>query len=325
MFAAQFKAASRRVARWIPATRRPAILMYHGIGSDGFDPWGLLVSEDRFAGQLDWLTRTRTVLPLTEFAARHRQGRLPADAVSLTFDDGYASVFQSAIPLLSQFKVHATIFLPVELIERRRPFWWDELARIVIGFDGDDLRLEDARLSVPPPDRRDRSWPPDEPPRTPRQRLFQSIWRKLRMRTPAELDAAMAQLRGQAARAVHPTSTLIGPVEPEKLRPISSSTVAFGSHGLTHPSLPKLSTEEKLHELIESRARGKALAGSVLTTFAYPYGDLDSETRRLVEHAGYDCACATGDGFVNDRSHPFALPRLRACNWEPERLARLIG
>ena len=63
--------------------------MHHRIGSETFDPWGLVVGIRRFEAQLEWLARNRTVLPLSEFVGAHREGRLVRDAVATTFDDGY--------------------------------------------------------------------------------------------------------------------------------------------------------------------------------------------------------------------------------------------
>src|SRR5207244_7255859 len=108
---ARLKSAARRVARAVAPRTRPAILMYHRIGSETFDPWGLAVQRDRFSEQVEWLAGNRTVLPLSEFARRQRERELPADAIALTFDDGYASVLP-AVPLLERHKLHATVFLP---------------------------------------------------------------------------------------------------------------------------------------------------------------------------------------------------------------------
>lgn len=319
---AWLKTGIRRAARLVPRKPQPAILMYHRIGLETFDPWGLVVEPDRFAEQTEWLASNRTVLPLTQFARLHQERQLPRDTVSLTFDDGYASVLD-AVPLLRKHGQHATVFLPAELVERGAEFWWDELARLVIGWPADTLQLEEERLSVPPARERDPVWPADTPPRTPRQKLFQSLWSRLHAMRPAALDAAMAKLREQAP----PTESRATdrPLTTEQARAISSDTISFGSHGLTHPSLPALSHDEKLREITDSRARCEALTGSVPASFAYPFGEMDDASALVVKQAGYTCACVTGDRFVRSRSDIFALPRLRAGNWEVSRLRDMLG
>ena len=96
---ARLKAGIRRARHLLPRRPRPAILMYHRIARESFDPWGLVVERNRFAAQIEWLARERAVLPLTEFARLHQKRKLAANAVSLTFDDGYASVLDAVAPL----------------------------------------------------------------------------------------------------------------------------------------------------------------------------------------------------------------------------------
>jgi peptidoglycan/xylan/chitin deacetylase (PgdA/CDA1 family) len=318
---ARLKTAVRRAARLVARRPRPAILMYHRIGRETFDPWGLAVELDRFAAQVEWLGRHRTVVPLTKFAQLHRDGTLPADAVALTFDDGYASVLD-AVPLLEQHGLHATVFLPVELIERGLAFWWDELAQLVIGWNSEILELNGEQLLVPPPHERDRFWAPDAPPHTPRQKLFQTLWSKLHAMRTAALEAAMEQLRSQEQVE---RSMPDPPLTPEEACSVSRATVDFGSHGVSHPSLPALANEEKAREIGESQRRCEALTGTAPAAFAYPFGDVDEESIRLVEQAGYACACATGDRFVTRQSKPFALPRLRVGNWDVGGLRDMLG
>src|SRR5690349_12394570 len=103
---ASFRGILRRIADRVnpptPATEGPAILMYHRIANESFDPWGLSVSPRNFAEQIDWLSANRSILGLTDFAQLHRKGRLPSDAVAITFDDGYASVIEEATPVLEK-------------------------------------------------------------------------------------------------------------------------------------------------------------------------------------------------------------------------------
>src|SRR4051812_30294675 len=110
MEATLLKRARRWISRRVPRRPRPAILMYHRIAEDTFDPWGVAVSPANFADQLDWLKRHRTPLRLLEFAEHHRRGSLPADAVALTFDDGYACNAVTAAPMLDALGIPATIF-----------------------------------------------------------------------------------------------------------------------------------------------------------------------------------------------------------------------
>lgn len=315
---------SRRARLLFPSRPRPAILMYHRIAHESFDPWALAVNPQNFARQLEWLSQDRVVLRLPEFAARHRDGSLPAEAVALTFDDGYACAAEVAAPLLEKFGLPATIFLPVDLIEAGALFWWDELQHIVLGCNGETLRLGAELVELGEKRRDDIEWKPFASPRTRRQAAFYALWANLRLKLPAELDAAMAELRSQAA-APPKNGDLKRPMAPEQVRATSSDRIEFGSHALTHPSLPQLSSGEKARQIRGSFERCAALSGNVPLAFAYPYGDFDQESADLVEESGFDCACATGGRCVSRGVGLFALPRIGVCNGDGRALARALS
>ena len=118
----------RRLHRWFRRRGGPAILMYHRIAVPKVDPWGLTVSPERFAEQVQALRARRTILSTDAFVARLRSGDLPHDAVALTFDDGYLDNLRQAKPILEAAGVPATVFLATGRIGTGEEFWWDELA-----------------------------------------------------------------------------------------------------------------------------------------------------------------------------------------------------
>jgi len=125
-----------RAIPWImryvrPPQPKPVILMYHRIANEAVDPWRLAVSPARFEEQLKVLRRTRHPLTLVDFVRRFKDGSLPAHAVALTFDDGYADNLLAAKPRLAAADVPATVFLATGYIDRPEEFWWDELARLL--------------------------------------------------------------------------------------------------------------------------------------------------------------------------------------------------
>jgi peptidoglycan/xylan/chitin deacetylase (PgdA/CDA1 family) len=91
--------------------RDPLILMYHGVDEVPEDPNHLFVSPRRFAEQMAWLERHGLrgvgVGALTD-AMREDGGR---GLVGITFDDGYASVLESALPELKRRDFGATVFV----------------------------------------------------------------------------------------------------------------------------------------------------------------------------------------------------------------------
>lgn len=316
--------AVRAMRRAIPRRPRPVILMYHRIALDSFDPWGLAVEPDCFADHLRWLSHNRIVLPLDEFAAKHNAGALPARSVAITFDDGYACAAEVAAPLLEQRRLPATVFLPAEIIERGELFWWDELESLVLGTDNERVRLsgKDIRLGEKSPE--DRLWPPGAPPRTPRQSAFFGIWSRLRKAPPAVVEQSLAELRTQAGSLQGARSKRL--LSPGEVRVTAASgLVDFGSHALTHPSLPALTVAEKRRQIEGSVERCSALSGLRPLTFAYPFGDYDGECERMVEQAGFVCACTTEQRAVSRGSSAYELPRIAMENWDTRTLADALG
>ena len=86
------------------------ILCYHTVQPGWTSP--LAVPPERFAAHCDWLAREREVVDLAD-AVHHLdgRGRLPRGTVALTFDDGYASLHEHALPLLTSHLLPATVFL----------------------------------------------------------------------------------------------------------------------------------------------------------------------------------------------------------------------
>ncbi|MDT4906527.1 MAG: hypothetical protein QOH52_4543 [Pseudonocardiales bacterium] len=127
------RTAVRAVARMIPpaaravrrARRQPRLTI---IAWHRFDeiPGGLSTPTDVFRGQLEALAHWgATVLPLEDCSDGQARRSLPARAVALTFDDGYASVLEAAWPLLKDCGLPATLFVVSGYVDGRRRFPWD--------------------------------------------------------------------------------------------------------------------------------------------------------------------------------------------------------
>lgn len=106
----------RRAAPLPPDTRLslrdvPLILMYHAIADVPQDPHQLAVTPARFAEQMAWLARRGLrgvgVGDLFDAMRAGRQRRL----VGITFDDGYTSVLDAALPVLQRHGFGATVFV----------------------------------------------------------------------------------------------------------------------------------------------------------------------------------------------------------------------
>jgi peptidoglycan/xylan/chitin deacetylase (PgdA/CDA1 family) len=287
--------------------------MYHRIAYERFDPWGLAVPPDKFAQQLSWLARHRKLISLSELAGLHRRGELPDDAVAVTFDDGYACTANVAAPLLHSHDVPATIFISAALIGRTRLFWWDELGQIVMTHHGTSLHARGRTFDLGERQVRDATWPRDNRKRTPRQNGFYALWSELQPLRLHEIEETLAGLRAKHA----PTKADEGHrlMTEAEVRSIRSDRIQFGSHALTHASLPGLASPAKAREIRDSVTACEELVGTRPASFAYPFGDFDAECEALVAEAGFACACTVEPRAVAADDDIFALPRLKVGNW----------
>jgi len=82
-------------------------------------------------------------------------------------------------------------------------------------------------------------------------------------------------------------------------------------HGMTHPSLPKLSAEKQAYEITEARKLIEAnLKGTVADVFCYPYGQYNKDTLDILSKNGFRYAFTIDQGKTDSGQHPFKLKRI---------------
>lgn len=111
-----------------------AILTYHRILSaqdltTDVVQAGMYVRADVFRMHIEFLRSRFEVLSLQELLERWRRDdwNRNASACVITFDDGWLDNYRHAFPILKQYNIPATIFLPTDFIGTSRWFWPDQL------------------------------------------------------------------------------------------------------------------------------------------------------------------------------------------------------
>jgi peptidoglycan/xylan/chitin deacetylase (PgdA/CDA1 family) len=102
------------------------ILCYHAVDDDGID---VTISPRRFEQHMEWLARVATPIDLCSLAQLLRGEISVPRPVVVTFDDGYASVFDVAFPVLLRLGIPFGVFVATGFIrdehtprDRGRPF-----------------------------------------------------------------------------------------------------------------------------------------------------------------------------------------------------------
>jgi len=288
--------------------------MYHRIANDPINHWGLAVSPSHFEEHLCVLYRTRRPVALTKFVRNLMAGTLPANAVALTFDDGYVDNLIAGKPRLAAADIPATVFLATGYLDRSEAFWWDELASLILLGNGPQsfevvIRGEalEVDFGTDPPARENGTTRAESLVR--RRAALWMLRQALRPLEEEERRLTMVNLRSIFGER-NDRAGLGRAMTSDEVRTIASDgLVSIGAHTVTHPVLARLGTAACEREIAESKRACEAVIGAPVTAFAYPY-DFDVKAREAVKAAGFTFACAAQGGAAKATSDIFALPRL---------------
>ena len=96
----------------------------------------------------------------------------------------------------------------------------------------------------------------------------------------------------------------------EELLEMQNYGIEFGGHTSTHPRLADLSIENVKSEIINSKSNIEKIIGRELLSFAYPYGSLNEEVKKIPQEAGYKFAVATDSGSIVFSDDLFEIRRI---------------
>jgi len=289
--------------------RRLCILNYHRILEQ---PDPLLDSEptvETFGWQMALLAKCFNVLPLHDAIGMLGTRDMPPRAVAITFDDGYRSTHDLALPVLREFRLPATVFVTTGHIDKGS-MWNDVILEAT-------RRLPDGHLDL-------RELGFDNYP------LLTGLDRQNTARTLTEHAKYLPPT--ERARLNRRLEILVGcPLEQElmltrdMLLALDNNGVEIGGHTVTHPILTCIDDDAARDEIVRNKQQLEAILGKPLRLFAYPNGkhgiDFDERHARMVREAGYHAAFTTAIGSVSDRSERYTLPRSRPWDAHPLKFA----
>lgn len=112
-----------------------SILTYHHVCDPDpdyrFDPETADVTPDQFRRHMQLVKRHFTVIGIDELLAALDGAKLPPNPCLVTFDDGYRSNLDVALPVLRDLGMRAVFFIATSFVSERRLYWWDRVAYIV--------------------------------------------------------------------------------------------------------------------------------------------------------------------------------------------------
>jgi len=287
------------------------ILTYHRV-LDVPDP---MVSEpdvSAFRAQLTYLARHMRILPLREALALMASRSLPAGAVSITFDDGYANNFSCALPVLESLGVPATVFVATGYLDGGC-MWNDGVIETfrLCRKQSLDLRGLDAGVNL---GRYELGSLDDR-----RAGKF-AVIEALKYRAFPE-RAELVKRIAEIAEVQLPTNLMLTSNEVRDLR---RAGIEIGGHTVNHPILSRIGPDEARREIAAGAAQLEAITGERPKVFAYPNGrsgrDFGPEHAAMVRDAGFTHALTTDPGIGQRGTDPYALPRIALWQRTPMRM-----
>lgn len=274
--------------------RRAVVLMYHGFTdrpSDGVVNYqGNRLQQSAFRRQLAFLKENCNVVSLRQVAASLSGGpALPDNAVALTIDDGYESVYTLGFPALREAKVHSTLFVATQFVDERAPLWPDRLEYAYAGAPGDAAA---------------------------RREVLKGLQKRAKDMGPAEREALIAPVEAQLGRRL-----VLDASAPENYRPLTwaqcremaeSGLMDIGSHTHSHTIATVLGEEAFAAELALSKRLVEQNLAKPCDLFCYPNGDYDdfsAATGRILKSSGFKCGLTTVAGFVKPGSDAYTMLR----------------
>lgn len=96
----------------------------------------------------------------------------------------------------------------------------------------------------------------------------------------------------------------------EAINEMSSYGIDIQSHTVNHPNLDKMTYDEQLTELKESKKSLESMTGKKVYSIAYPFGDFNDDSIQAAKDAGYILGFTTQRGLSDRGDNSLKLDRI---------------
>ena len=290
-----------------PAGRRArlSILIFHRVRAE---PDPLFPNEMHaavFAERMRCVRQWCNVLSLVDAVAALSRGTLPARALAISFDDGYADNATVALPILRQLRLPATFFVATDFLDGGR-MWNDTVIETVRAAPGGELDLSRHGFGRHPIGSL-----------TQRRAAIGAILAQLKYLPQPERQSRVDAIAAETGAA--PPRDLM--MTHDQLRGIAAAGMGIGAHTVSHPILARLDDATARREIADGRDALVAIVRAPVRLFAYPNGrpNVDYATRHveMARELGFTAAVSTAAGAARAGDSLFELPRFTPWDRSP--------
>lgn len=289
---------------------RLSVMLFHKIPTAADTLASGEIDLAHFEQILDFVAANANVLPLAEANESLRRGTLPARAMALTFDDGYAEWIENVSPALRRRNLPATFFVTTGHLNGVDALWHERIVAAVRALPAHGALLPanlGAYTNLDLPGHR--------------ERLVTQLQALLKYAPLGQRLDAIEQLEAQACRPL----ILPSAFDAGSVRTLHSQGFEIGAHTVHHPILNECTAKQARAEIGGCKEELEAIIGGPVLSFAYPNGrpneDFRAEHVAMVRAAGYRHAVTTSMGVARADTDPLQLPRFTPWGLSNERVA----
>ena len=279
-------------------------------GDYPYDPDVADATPRQFRRRLELLARIGTPIGMADLLRALDGAPLPPNPVMVTFDDGYRSCHDVALPILRRLGVPATFFIATSFVTERRLYWWERIALTL-----HTARRPRGKLAYPAPVEIDAA---DPAARHVLDNLVKNTQGIDIERFLTELCAALDVAWSPAISAAHADRLIM---TWDQVRALERAGMSIESHTRHHHVLETLDDAGLRDELAGARDDLARELGHPVHAIAYPVGRRVTSARILaaIADAGYRL------GFANENGVNVLWPPAlrRAMAFDPLDLRRI--
>ncbi len=292
-----------RLRQLTPAPQLSIVTYHHVAAPDPaypYDPQVADATPTQFRRQIEMLARYGTPIGVDDLLRAIGGASLPKNPVMITFDDGYRSCHDVALPILRAVGVRATFFIATSFVTERRLYWWERIALVIahaprrrgmlsyphtIELDLDQREISDVLTDVVKNTRG-----------LDLERFLDELNAAFEFPWTRQLEAGYAD-------------QLI--MTWDQVRALARAGMDVESHGRHHRVLQTLDDDELQEDLTGSRLELEAQLGRPVRAVAYPVGRRIASEQRIrtaLAKAGYQIGLSNHSGV--NRWWPPALRQI---------------
>ena len=262
------------------------VLIYHRVADPDdtpeLNPRMVSATPDVFEQQMAFVARNYRVVSMEEVLdAVERRRNLNGKPVLITFDDAYCDFAANAWPVLQQYRLPVTLFVPTAFPDHpERWFWWDKLYHAFVSSAKPEFYAEN--IGLLPMDTHEH-----------RMQSMKTLQNYIKGIAHSEAMKLVDDICSQLGRKTIARKTVLSWKE---LRKLAKQGVTLGAHTSTHPIMTRLTPDEIRREIRDSYADLKKELGEVLPIFCYPAGGHDDTVVKILNEEGFELAFTTRKG-----------------------------